>query len=409
MSEQALTVMPSPQIQRQGAFDSMATFELATKAAACLASSSMVPVRYQGQENEGNCVIAVDLAFRIGLPPLMVMQNLYVVYGTPSWSGQMCLALINSSGQFKEPIRFEFRGETGQDAWGCRALGVRPDGKVVDGPWVDIAMAKAEGWFDRKDKEGRLCSKWRTIPDLMLRYRAATYFGRTVCPERLMGLSTREEMEDMGPGETITLAPSGPTFAIDKTTGPAAIAAPAPDAPAPATNPTPASPRRQRKPAEPAPDLAPGAAPAAAPATVTAPEPAAQAETTPAPAAPAPAAVTAPAPAEPPMPTARARTRAAAAAPAPAPAAPVEVQRTHEQWVDMLSEVLGTHEVTIDDFLSYIHSTGWDRKFENAQKEKVDASKLESLDDMPTVMVKAAISDEEMMVKCVKIYAPKKA
>lgn len=40
-------------------------------------------------------------------------------------------------------------------------------------------------------------SKWKTMPDLMLRYRAATLFARTYAPELTMGMHTVEEEQDI--------------------------------------------------------------------------------------------------------------------------------------------------------------------------------------------------------------------
>ena len=54
----------------------------------------------------------------------------------------------------------------------------------------DIDMAKAEGWL------GKNGSKWKTMPQLMLRYRAASFFSSLNCPELTMGLYTKEEMQD---------------------------------------------------------------------------------------------------------------------------------------------------------------------------------------------------------------------
>lgn len=47
-----------------------------------------------------------------------------------------------------------------------------------------------KGWFS---KDG---SKWRTMPELMLRYRAASFFGRLYAPDILYGMQTTEEVED---------------------------------------------------------------------------------------------------------------------------------------------------------------------------------------------------------------------
>jgi hypothetical protein len=51
-------------------------------------------------------------------------------------------------------------------------------------------MAKAEGW---STKNG---SKWKTMPDLMLRYRSATFLIRCTAPEIGLGLQTAEEIHD---------------------------------------------------------------------------------------------------------------------------------------------------------------------------------------------------------------------
>jgi hypothetical protein len=39
--------------------------------------------------------------------------------------------------------------------------------------------------------------QWKSVPRLMITYRAATYFARVHCPEVLLGMQTTEEMQDM--------------------------------------------------------------------------------------------------------------------------------------------------------------------------------------------------------------------
>ena len=55
---------------------------------------------------------------------------------------------------------------------------------------VTIGMAKAEKWYDKNG------SKWKTMSQLMLQYRAATFLIRTVAPELAMGLRTDDEVID---------------------------------------------------------------------------------------------------------------------------------------------------------------------------------------------------------------------
>lgn len=175
-------------------FASLQSFELMQRAAKLLAASSLVPQRYQG--NLANCVIALNMSQRIGADPLMVMQNLYVVHGNPSWSGQFVIACFNQCGRFSA-MRYRWFNKPEKpgdipDDWGCQAYATEfATGETIEGPLITIAMAKAEGWYQKKD------SKWQTIPELMLMYRAGAWLQRTHAPDISMGLRTAEETHDV--------------------------------------------------------------------------------------------------------------------------------------------------------------------------------------------------------------------
>ncbi len=154
------------------------------------ANSTMIPRDYQ--RNPDNCFVAIELAGRMGVSPTLVMQNLVVVQGRPAWSGQSCIALVNGCGKFTHDLDFVFEGTPGNDDWSCHCETIRKsDGKHLIGTSISIQLAKAEGWF------GKSGSKWQTIPQQMLMYRAASWFARTYCPEVLMGFSTADEAEDI--------------------------------------------------------------------------------------------------------------------------------------------------------------------------------------------------------------------
>lgn len=156
--------------------------------------SQIIPEKYQN--NISDCVVAVDMACRMGVSPMMVMQNLYVVKGKPSWSGQACMTFIRN--KFKK-VKTIYVGEKGQDNRGCYIKAIDEDGDVLEGTTVTIAMAKAEGWYSKKDKYGNETSKWATMPEQMLAYRAAAFFARVHCPEVLMGVQVEGEVEDSQP------------------------------------------------------------------------------------------------------------------------------------------------------------------------------------------------------------------
>ncbi|MCO7567801.1 hypothetical protein NJI34_00145 [Pseudomonas sp. S 311-6] len=163
-------------------------FELMQRIAKAFASSNLVPKQYQG--NLPNCMIALDMARRIGANPLMVMQNLYIVHGTPGWSSKFLIATVNTCGRYST-LRYEWCGTKGKDDYGCRAWAVEKEtGERLDGIWVTWKMVKAEGWASKNG------SKWMTMEDQMFIYRAAAFWQRAYAPDLGMGLITEEEIRD---------------------------------------------------------------------------------------------------------------------------------------------------------------------------------------------------------------------
>lgn len=198
------TQAPETALVEFSAFGNIQCFADAQRMAKALCSSSIVPANYQGEANMGNCVIALEISNRIGASVLAVMQNLYVVHGKPGWSSQFLISCINASRKFT-PLRYKMTGEKGKDSWGCIAWATDKTGEVLESPEVTIEMAKAEGWY------GKNGSKWKTMPELMLRYRTATFFARLYAPELTMGIQTAEELTDFVDVEA-TVVPTTPSF-----------------------------------------------------------------------------------------------------------------------------------------------------------------------------------------------------
>lgn len=172
-------------------FQSAEGFELLQRQAKMFTHSTLVPQQFQGEQNMGNAIIALEMATRMNASPLMVMQNLYIVYGNPGWSSKFLIATFNQCGRF-EAIKYKPTGEKGTDSQGIIAY-TREKGsdEIIAGPEVTITLAKQEGWYDKKG------SKWKTMPDQMLRYRAAAWLIRTTAPEISMGLQTADEIIDV--------------------------------------------------------------------------------------------------------------------------------------------------------------------------------------------------------------------
>lgn len=128
---------------------------LAKSKAAAMAQlpEGFLPQTYTG--NPGACAIACEMALRMGVSHLFVMQNLYVVHGMPTWSGKSCKALIDNSGQFAGRTRYRMEGEEGTDNWGCRLIGVdKLTGEKVEGPKVTVKMQRMPGGGTRMAATG---------------------------------------------------------------------------------------------------------------------------------------------------------------------------------------------------------------------------------------------------------------
>lgn len=194
-------------------FESSQSFAHAQRVAKALSSSDLVPKEYRGDQGISNCLVAQNISKRVGADLLMVMQNLDIIHGSPSWSSQFIIGALNSCGRFS-PLRYETeelgRKEIEYSYWTgkgnnrrqkqatievndkrCRAVTTDNNGNRLDGPYVSIEMAVKEGWYTKSG------SKWKTMPELMIRYRAAAFFGRLYAPEILMGMKTTDEIRDI--------------------------------------------------------------------------------------------------------------------------------------------------------------------------------------------------------------------
>ena len=165
------------------------SFEFAQRQAKSLCESNLVPISYQGQKGLPNCLVAIEMSKRMKLSPLTVMQNLNVIHGTPSWSAQFITSQILGCGRF---TNFDYLVKGEGDTLEVQCVATRlEDQKLVKGTTVSMRMARLEGWTRN--------SKYQSMPELMLRNRAATFFGRQYIPDLLLGVQTSEEVVDIQP------------------------------------------------------------------------------------------------------------------------------------------------------------------------------------------------------------------
>ncbi len=199
-------------------------FETMQRVCKMFASSELVPDMYKASDKNpiekavSNCMIAIEIAQRIGASPLMVMQNMVPIYGKPSWSSKFLVATVNTCGRFN-PLQYRFteKGMLGMVEYtdyewqGGRKVAVQKqfDGKkimdieciaytsakgsdqVLESSPVSIRLAIQEGWYTKNG------SKWQTMTKQMLMYRAASFWTSAYAPELSMGMRTVEEQQDI--------------------------------------------------------------------------------------------------------------------------------------------------------------------------------------------------------------------
>jgi hypothetical protein len=170
-----------------------AAFDQIWRASKLFASSDLVPTAYKNKPE--NCFIAIEMADRMGISPFAMLQSLVIIQGKPSMEAKLIIALVNDSGIFEDPLDFEVVGDDPHAKnFKVRAVAtMKKTGKLCQGPWITYQMVEGEGWL------GKQGSKWKTMPDLMFRYRAASYFAKIYASNITMGMQTREEMEDVKP------------------------------------------------------------------------------------------------------------------------------------------------------------------------------------------------------------------
>ena len=167
-------------------FGSKESFNNLFTMAQALAKSDLVPEAYKGKTT--NIMLAIDTANRMGLSPMFVMEQMSIVRGKRTWSGQACSTLVNGYPRFKN-VRLVYVGKEGTSEWGAYVTAVKKDtDEQIKGTTVTMKMAEMEGWTSN--------SKWKSMPEQMLAYRAYSFFARVHCADALNGFMVEGEPED---------------------------------------------------------------------------------------------------------------------------------------------------------------------------------------------------------------------
>jgi hypothetical protein len=162
------------------------TFEQALTFANYMADSDMVPKDFKGKP--GNCLIAMQWGFEVGLKPLQALQGIAVINGRPSIWGDALLSLVLSSPVCKDVIeRYEGTGDDFKAV--CIA---QRHGRADKMATFSLKDAKAAGLLGKQ-------GPWVQYRDRMLKQRARAFALRDQFADVIKGLSVAEEAQDIAP------------------------------------------------------------------------------------------------------------------------------------------------------------------------------------------------------------------
>jgi hypothetical protein len=166
----------------------IARYEQIGRIANVFAKSDLVPKDFKGNPN--NCFIAIHMAMRLNIDPLLAIQNIYLVNGNPGLSAKLCISLANRSGVFADNIVFTETG-SGDELAVTASAKLKSNGQFVS-KTMSLKEAHAAGWTGKP--------VWKSQPGQMLSYRTATQLIRLYAPDAILGMTTVEEREDVSDG-----------------------------------------------------------------------------------------------------------------------------------------------------------------------------------------------------------------
>ena len=160
-----------------------------------IAASNIIPAELRGKP--ADVFVLLDLAESLNEPYWKVINGIRVAQGRLMVTAEFQIGRALSSGVFLGTFEYERKKE--KENLGIRVKAISAQtGEPVVGPWVDLKMAKADGWTRNKKYQNP------EMAEHMLRLRAATFFIRLHCPQTTFGGMTAEEGEDVAAAQAVS-------------------------------------------------------------------------------------------------------------------------------------------------------------------------------------------------------------
>jgi hypothetical protein len=175
-------------ISKNNSLISPADFDHVWRISEVFANSDLVPEHFKGKPY--NVFLALQMAQRLDIDAMLAIQNIHIIKGRPALSSQMLIGLINASGLIDGVISFTSNGKPPPDLSVTASAKLKGCEQVISATFA-YSQAMAMGTTNNVP--------WKTAPELMCRYRAASHLARTHFPQLSLGLGNKEELEELEP------------------------------------------------------------------------------------------------------------------------------------------------------------------------------------------------------------------
>ena len=152
----------------------------AVQLAETMAKATLMPDHLRGKP--GDCLLVVMQAQRWGMDALSVALCTSVAQGKLCYEGKLIAAVLYSMGAIEGRLSYTFSGSGSE-----RGVTVTARGR---GAHTDEAISGTVAKWATEN------SHWEKDPDSMLIYRGTRQWARLYAPEALLGVYTKDELED---------------------------------------------------------------------------------------------------------------------------------------------------------------------------------------------------------------------
>lgn len=156
-----------------------------------LSKSGLVPDHFS--KTPEAVYTAIEMARALQEEPVTLMQSIYFISGKAGFSASYMLSRLRRRGVIKGTVRYDVKGAGDSLAVRARVVDAVTEEEIA-GPTVSMEMARAEGWTKN--------TKYKSMPEVMLRKRAITFLVREHYPDVLMGFHVVDELEDVHAART---------------------------------------------------------------------------------------------------------------------------------------------------------------------------------------------------------------